>query len=256
VKIVALRPSLLPGLLAVLDHNVRAGAKRVAIFELGRVFVPPTGNEERRLAVLVWGNVTSSPHWRLHALDRLDFFDLKGVIESSVTRKLFFRPEPHPNLALATAIYGDNQLVGRAGQLSTSLTTRIDASDGVFVAEISVDFPTIGLGSTATFRELGKFPAITRDIAIIAPEELTHEEILNVIFRVSEPSLEKVDFFDRYVGPEAERLFGPGKKSLAYTLTYRDKNRTLTNEEVTEVHARIRERLKRELGVTLREIVL
>jgi len=253
---VALRPSLLPGLLAVLDHNVRAGAKRVAIFELGRVFVPPTGNEERRLAVLVWGNVTSSPHWRLHALDRLDFFDLKGVIESSVTRKLFFRPEPHPNLALATAIYGDNQLVGRAGQLSTSLTTRIDASDGVFVAEISVDFPTIGLGSTATFRELGKFPAITRDIAIIAPEELTHEEILNVIFRVSEPSLEKVDFFDRYVGPEAERLFGPGKKSLAYTLTYRDKNRTLTNEEVTEVHARIRERLKRELGVTLREIVL
>jgi phenylalanyl-tRNA synthetase beta chain len=250
---VALRPSLLPGLLAVLDHNVRAGAKRVAIFELGRVFVPPSGNEERRLAVLVWGNVTSSPHWRLHALDRLDFFDLKGVIESSVTRKLFFRPEPHPNLAIATAIYSDNQLVGRAGQLSTSLTTRIDASDGVFVAEISVDFPTIGLGSTATFRELGKFPAITRDIAIITPEELTHEEILNVIFRVSEPSLEKVDFFDRYVGPEAERLFGPGKKSLAYTLTYRDRSRTLTNEEVTEVHARIRERLKRELGVTLRE---
>jgi phenylalanyl-tRNA synthetase beta chain len=250
---VALRPSLLVGLLGVLDHNVRAGAERVAIFELGRVFVPPTGKEERRLGILLWGNATGGPHWRLREQHRLDFFDLKGVIESSMARQLSFRRARHPNLALATEIYRDNQLVGLAGQLSTSLATKIDAPGGVLVAEISVDFSINGLGSAATFREFGKFPVITRDIAMIAPETLTHEEILNVIFRVREPLLEKVDFFDHYIGPEAERLFGPGKKSLAYTLTYRDRNRTLTNEEVTEVHARIRERLQRELGVTLRE---
>jgi phenylalanyl-tRNA synthetase beta chain len=250
---VALRPSLLAGLLGVLDHNVRADAKRVAIFELGRVFVPRTGKEERRLGILLWGNVTSEPHWRLREQRQLDFFDLKGVIESSMARELSFRRAPHPNFAVTAEVYRENQLVGLAGQLSASLTTKIEAARDVFVAEISVDFPTSGLGSAATFREFGKFPAITRDIAIVAPEELTHEEILNVIFRVKEPWLEKVDFFDRYIGPEAERLFGPGKKSLAYTLTYRDKNRTLTHDEVTEVHARIRERLKRELGVTLRE---
>ncbi len=250
---VALRPSLLVGLLGVLDHNVRAGAEHVAIFELGRVFVPPTGKEERRLGILLWGNVTGEPHWRVREQHRLDFFDLKGVIESSMARELSFRRARHPNLALATEIYRDKQLVGLAGQLSTSLATKIDALGGVFVAEISVDFSINGLGSAATFREFGKFPAIIRDIAMIVPEALTHEEILNVIFRVKEPLLEKVDFFDRYIGPEAERLFGPGKKSLAYTLTYRDRNRTLTNEEVTEVHARIRERLQRELGVTLRE---
>jgi phenylalanyl-tRNA synthetase beta chain len=250
---VALRPSLLAGLLGVLDHNVRAGAERVAIFELGRVFVPPTGKEERRLGILLWGNAATEPHWQLREQDRLDFFDLKGVIESSMARDLSFRRARHPNLALAAEIYRGNQLVGLAGQLTTSLASKIDAPGGVFVAEISVDFSTNGLGSTGTFREFGKFPAITRDIAMIAPEALTHEEILNVISRVEEPLLERVHFFDRYIGPEAERLLGPGKKSLAYTLTYRDKNRTLTNEEVTAAHARIRERLKRELGVTLRE---
>jgi phenylalanyl-tRNA synthetase beta chain len=250
---VVLRPSLLAGLLAVLDHNIRAGAKRVAIFELGRAFVPPAGNEERRLAVLLWGNVTSSPHWRLHAQDRLDFFDLKGVIESSVPWTLSFRREHHPNLALATRIYRDNQVVGLAGQLSKSLTTKIDASGDVFVAEISMDFPTVGLGSRATFREFGKFPAITRDIAMIVPDALTHEEIWKVIFNPREPLLEGAEFFDAFVGEEAEKLFGPGKKSLAYTLTYRDKNRTLTSEEVNAAHAKIRERLRSDLDAELRE---
>src|SRR5256886_5666274 len=73
---VALRPSLLAGLLGVLDRNVRAGAERVAIFELGRVFIPPTGKEERRLGILLWGNATSAPHWRAQTKRNLDFFDL------------------------------------------------------------------------------------------------------------------------------------------------------------------------------------
>jgi phenylalanyl-tRNA synthetase beta chain len=88
---------------------------------------------------------------------------------------------------------------------------------------------------------------------MIVPDTLTHEEIFKVIWQPTDALLEKVDFFDRVVGKEAEQLFGPGKKSVAYRLTYRDKNRTLTNEEITAVHAKIRERLKSELGVTLRE---
>ena len=140
-------------------------------------------------------------------------------------------------------------LVGLAGQLTNSLASTIDASGGVFVAEVSLDFPISGLESRATFRELVKFPAISRDIAMIVAEDLTHERIREVIFHPTEPLLERVEFFDLFAGTE----IGEGKKSLAYRLTYRDRSRTLTNEEVTEVHARIRERLKRELGVTLRE---
>jgi phenylalanyl-tRNA synthetase beta chain len=244
---VALRPSLLPGLLGVLDHNIRAGAERVAIFETGRVFEPPSGAEKKRVAILLWGNVGSEVHWR-NEKRRVDFFDLKGAIEL-VRTGLSFRRGQHPNFALAVEITADNQQVGLAGQLTNSLASTIDASGGVFVAEVSLDFPNSDLGSRATFRELGKFPAISRDIAMIVGEDLTHERIREVIFHPTEPLLERVEFFDLFAGTE----IGEGKKSLAYRLTYRDRSRTLTSEEVNAAHAKIRERLRSDLGAELRE---
>jgi phenylalanyl-tRNA synthetase beta chain len=249
---VALRPSLLAGLLGVLETNLRAGAERVALFELGRVFVPPSGREERRVGFLVWGHSVSDPHWRKPDRSQLDFYDLKGAVESVFPEKLSFRGSTHPNLSIAAEIYANKQLIGIAGQLST-WCLKMDAPGGVYVAELSQDLPIKALGSTATFREFGRLPSVTRDIAMIVPDTLTHEEITDVIFQPIELLLEKVGFFDRVVGKEAEQLFGPGKKSVAYRLTYRAKNRTLTNEEVNAAHAKIRERLKRELGVTLRE---
>ncbi|PYK54645.1 MAG: phenylalanine--tRNA ligase subunit beta [Verrucomicrobia bacterium] len=244
---VALRPSLLPGLLGVLDHNIRVGAERVAIFETGRVFEPPSGAEEKRIAILLWGNVGSEVHWR-NEKRRVDFFDLKGAIELARTG-LSFRRGQHANFALAVDIKAGNQLVGLAGQLTNSLASTIDASGGVFVAEVSLDFPISGLGSRATFRELGKFPAISRDIAMIVPEDLSHEKIWEVIWYPTEPLLERVEFFDLFAGRE----IGEGKKSLAYRLTYRDRSRTLTSEEVNAAHAKIRERLQSDLGAELRE---
>jgi phenylalanyl-tRNA synthetase beta chain len=113
--------------------------------------------------------------------------------------------------------------------------------------------PMTALLGQASFLEFSRYPAIRRDIAMIVPDEITYEKILQVIWGSNEPLLESVSFFDRYSGPEAERRFGAGKKSLAYALTYRDKTRTLTNDEITVVHAKIRERLQRELGVELRE---
>jgi phenylalanyl-tRNA synthetase beta chain len=244
---VALRPSLLPGLLGVLDHNIRAGAERVAIFETGRVFEPPSGAEEKRIAILLWGNVGSELHWR-NEKRRVDFFDVKGMIELA-RAGLSFRRGQHANFALAVEITAGNQLVGLAGQLTNSLASTIDASGGVFVAEISLDFPISGLGSRATFRELGKFPAISRDIAMIVAEDLTHERIWQVIFHPTETLLERVEFFDLFAGTE----IGEGKKSLAYRLTYRERSRTLTSEEVNAAHAKIRERLRSALGAELRE---
>jgi phenylalanyl-tRNA synthetase beta chain len=244
---VALRPSLLPGLLGVLDHNIRAGAERVAIFETGRVFEPPSGAEKKRAAILLWGNVGSEVHWR-NEKRRVDFFELKGAIELARTG-LSFRRGQHTNFALTVEITAGNQLVGLAGQLTNSLASTIDASGGVFVAEVSLDFPISDLGSRATYRELGKFPAISRDIAMIVAEDLTHEKISEVIFHPTELLLERVEFFDLFAGTE----IGEGKKSLAYRLTYRDRSRTLTNEEVNAAHAKIRERLRSGLGAELRE---
>jgi phenylalanyl-tRNA synthetase beta chain len=251
---VALRPSLLPGMLGVLDHNIRAGAERVAIFETGRVFEPPSGAEKKRIAILLWGNVGSEVHWR-NEKRRLDFFDLKGAIELTRKEKLSFQRglQKNRSLALTVEILANHDLVGVAGQLSDALSSKLDASGAVLVAEVSLDFPEETRGSHATFRELGKFPAVTRDIAMIVPDTLSHEQIWKVIDEPGEPLLERVAFFDRVVGKEAEQLFGPGKKSVAYRLTYRDRSRTLISEEVNAAHAKIRERLRSDLGAELRE---
>jgi phenylalanyl-tRNA synthetase beta chain len=131
------------------------------------------------------------------------------------------------------------------------LANKSSAPGSVFIAELNLDhFPTDG--ATKKFRELDRYPAITRDIAMIVPEKLAHAEILRVIENPSEPMLESVQLFDLFEAVERTAPTASGK-SLAYRLTYRAKNRTLTNEEVTAAHAKIRERLKRELGVTLRE---
>ncbi|KAF5408870.1 MAG: Phenylalanine--tRNA ligase beta subunit [Candidatus Udaeobacter sp.] len=249
---VALRPTLLAGLLAVLDRNIRAGAQRVAIFEIGKVFESAKAIEKKRVAILLWGNVASQADWRSEKR-RFDLYDLKGMAGLTRPNLSFSRGQRHDNFGLRLDIYASNQLIGIAGQLSNSLASKLDAAGGVFVAEASLDFPTIALGSRATFREFGKFPAVTRDIAMIVPDELSHEDILKTIQQDWSTFLEAVAFFDRVVGKDAEEKFGVGKKSVAYRLTYRDRSRTLTSEEVNAAHAKIRERLRNDLGAELRE---
>ncbi|MEY2527231.1 MAG: phenylalanyl-tRNA synthetase beta chain, partial [Verrucomicrobiota bacterium] len=243
---VALRPSLIPGLLGVLDRNVRAGAQRVAIFELGRVFLPPDGKEERRLGILVWGNAASRHDWRSQTKRPLDLFDLKGAVDALGIPRLSFRRTEHVDLALAAEILSADRVVGIAGQLSASRASAIDAPGAAFLAEIHVDL--VLNARRSTFHELERFPAVTRDIAMIVPEKITHAEILRAIENPKEPLLESVQLFDLFTGE-----LGEARKSLAYTLTYRDQSRTLTNEEVTAAHAKIRERLRRDLGAELRE---
>src|SRR5205823_3185452 len=96
---VALRPNLISGLLDVLERNIRAGAESVSIFEIGRAFIAPSGKEERHLAILLWGNAQSAPHWRAHVKRSLDLFDLKGALQC-VIPNLSFRAGQFPDFAL------------------------------------------------------------------------------------------------------------------------------------------------------------
>jgi phenylalanyl-tRNA synthetase beta chain len=233
-------------LLGVLGRNVRAGAERVSIFELGRIFLHADGEEEIKLGQLVWGNSASASNWKAQTKRRLDFFDLKGALESLAIPALSFRRSEHRNLALAIDILSDDQVIGLTGQLAASAS---DAPGAVFVAELQVDVVLDARQSAKAFRELERFPAVTRDIAMIVPEKISHAEILRAIEEPKEPLLESVALFDLFVGEEV----GAARKSLAYTLTYRDRSRTLTSEEVTAAHAKIRERLRRDLGAELRE---
>jgi len=241
---VALRPSILVGLLGVLDRNIRAGAERVAIFEIGRTFIPPSGKEERHLGILLWGNVASAPNWRSQQNRSFDLFDLKGALEC-VVPNLLFRPGKFPDLALPVDVFSGDQIIGFGGQLSAP---KSEAPGPVFVVEVHADLLLITEETANKFREIEKFPAITRDIAMIVPEEIPHEKILRAIENPKEPLLESVELFDLFT-----EQIGAARKSLAYRLTYRDRSRTLTNEEVNAAHAKIRERLRRDLGAELRE---
>jgi phenylalanyl-tRNA synthetase beta chain len=241
---VALRPGLIAGLIGVLERNIRAGAESVSIFEIGRVF-PPSEKEERHLGILLWGNVATAPNWRSQTKRSLDLFDLKGALES-VVPNLSFRPKKSPDFALAVEVWSGDQWVGFGGQLSAS---KSGAPGSVLVAELHADLDSpLAKSRAKKFRELDRFPSITRDIAMIVPDEISHEEVLRTIEEPREPLLESVDLFDLFT-----EQGGAGQKSVAYRLTYRDRSRTLTNEEVSVAHAKIRERLQRDLGAELRE---
>jgi phenylalanyl-tRNA synthetase beta chain len=245
---VALRPSLFPGLLGALERNLRAGAKSVRLFELGRVFAAGSGREMRRVALLLCGLTESAANWRGGRVRTLDFFDLKGALDSLGLGALRMERAQDSNFALAVEIFSGQGRLGVAGQVSSATTAALGATTPVFLAELDLPNELETALRPRRFQELQRFPSVTRDIAFFAPATLNHSEITATLDELAEPLLGEVALFDLFSG-EAET----DRKSLAYTLTYRDKNRTLTHEEVNAAHDRIRERLRKKLGVELRE---
>ena len=218
----------------------------------GRVFLPPDGREIRRIALLLSGTAESEANWRSGRGRSLDLFDLKGALEALGLGELRMERAENANFALGTEIFSGAKRLGWAGQLSSAHATKAGATSPVFLAELDLPNELETALRPRRFQELQRFPAVMRDIALLAPEALSHAEILAAITDAQEPLLGEVALFDLFSGKAAEHL-GAGRKSLAYTLTYRDKNRTLTHDEVNAAHDRIRERLKSELGVELRE---
>src|SRR5947207_4123773 len=147
---VALRPNLISGLLDVLERNIRAGAESVSIFEIGRVFIPPSGKEERHLGILLSGNIAGLQNWRSQARRSLDLFDLKGALEC-VVPNLWSRPGKFPDLALAVEVWSGDQRIGFGGQLSAGKSS---APGSVLVAELHADLLLAAGESAKKFREL------------------------------------------------------------------------------------------------------
>ena len=232
---VFLRPGLLPGLVRALELALRRGERSIQLFELGNVFKPPDALERRHLGILICGAANPQQTWQF----------LKGSLEILEIPNLSVRQIHHSDFSLAVALKAGQEDIGVAGHLNSQWMAEADAKTAVFMAEINVRAITKG---AVKFQELERFPAVTRDIALIVPEKISHAEILRVIQEPREPLLESVELFDLFT-----EQVGAGRKSLAYRLTYRDRSRTLTCEEVTAAHARIRERLQRELGAELRE---
>ena len=128
----------------------------------------------------------------------------------------------------------------------------MDARAPVYLAEFNLAALETLLTQNPRYTEIPRFPAITRDVALEMPAEISHGQIDEFFTRqIKEPLLESVALFDAFNDPSGEKL-PAGRKSLAYSLTYRDRTRTLEAREVDAAHARILETLKAKLPVTVR----
>jgi phenylalanyl-tRNA synthetase beta chain len=253
-----LRPSLLPGLLHSLRHNVSRKNYDVALFEVGRVFLMANGQprEERRLGIALTG-ARALPFWSGEGRDaHFDAMDLKGVVEE-VLEHFGVRGVQFQRRAESTALFlesaaislGGRVPLGELGQLLPTLAKKYDLRDAVFLAELRLDELIARGNRDKAFRPLPQFPASRRDLAMLVPEATTHEAVLAAVKQARPANLESVELFDVFRGKPVP----PGQKSLAYAFTYRAGDKTLTDAEVNAAHARLVETFKACLQAVVRE---
>ncbi len=252
-----LRPSLLPGLLDALRHNVSHRNSDVALFEVGRVFSQTNGQirEERRIAIALTGQRNATFWSGEERAGRFDVYDLKGLLEEFLEqfglRGMAYarRPESTTLLLESATIQLGKQPLGEFGQLVPTVARHYDLREAVLLAELNLDLLLARRNTSKSFKALPAFPTIRRDVAMLVPEPTTHEAVLYAVKQAKPQNLEAVELFDVFRGQNVPT----GQKSMAYTFTYRNAERTLTDTEVNAAHDQLVAQFKSSLQATIRE---
>ena len=239
-----LRQSLVPGLLNTVQYNVARKQKNLKLLEIGRVFFGSGDDniqpkETLYLSAALTGEERATK-W-LKESSSLDFFAAKGYLEvvfdrlgldEKVTYKKSKLEGMHPG-RFAEVHLGEKR-IGFIGEVHPQVADKLGLNT-TYVFEINLDEVISESKVKPKYEEVTKYPEITRDIAMLVDVKDEYQNIYNVIESVNSKLITKVELFDLYVG--AELLVG--KKSLALTITYSDKQKTLTDEEVTAVHDKV-----------------
>jgi len=247
-----LRPNLRPNLLAALAANRRHEEGGIRLFELGRVYMPRPNDlpsEPEMLCGLLTGpRFEESWHG---GEDSVDFFDAKGVVEGLFRRlgvEASFEPGEDESLhpAKQVAIVIEGKRVGVIGELHHKVVDAFEIPVDVYLFEFNLTELLPFTLKHKLFQPISRFPAVVRDIALVVDAGVTHRQVQDII--TGFPLVTQVSLFDLYTGGQLP----PGKKSLAYRITFQSSSHTLTDEEVNEVQQQILDKLSTELGATLR----
>ena len=241
-----MRTIILPSMLDILSRNYAMKNKGVKLYELGRVYLPVDGQdlpeEPRHLIFGTYG-------------EHETFFTMKGEIDALLqllnvkpAEYVANRENPSYHPGRCADILIDGKLAGTIGQIHPLVAEAYGIGGEVYVADL--DFTTIeaSLAEERVFHSLPRFPAVTRDLALVCDESLTVGELERCISAAAGKLLRKISLFDIYRGPGV----AAGKKSVAFSLELRADDRTLTDEDSTGVVDRVLKALKEEKDVTLR----
>ncbi|MFO1395215.1 MAG: phenylalanine--tRNA ligase subunit beta, partial [Steroidobacteraceae bacterium] len=249
-----MRVSLWPGLVKALAENQRRQQSRVRLFEAGRRF-DITGDELREVPVIAGLAAGSAlpEQWGVPAA-AVDFFDVKADLEAllratGAAGEYEFEPDRHPALhpGQAARVLRDGHPVGWIGRLHPQLERELDLTYSAIVFELETES---GLAARVPrHREISRFPAVRRDIAVVVDEAIPVQALLDRIQASAGELLTDLVVFDVYRG----QGITPGRKSIAIGLNLQDISRTLTDVDTDAVVARVVNDLEREHQATIRD---
>lgn len=252
-----LRRSLLNSVLEIAQKNSRQ-SDHLALFEIAPVFIPQKDGrlpkEQQRLAIVLTGRKHPA-HWSHPQPSALDFYDLKGIIESFLDALHCPRAEYlpiigsiyHPGKSAEVKINGTR--IGIFGELHPQVKDRFDIGEhAVLAAEFDLDVLLPLVPDLKETEPVSTFPPVLEDIAVIVDETLPASDVEVKIWSAGGKQLKRVELFDVFRGEQ----LGAGKKSLAYNLTYQAPDRTLSDKDAAKIRQHIIYVLEKELGAKLR----
>jgi len=256
IEAACMRPTLIPGLIQSVANNIAHGNHHLQLFELGKVATANQQFPEERLQIAL--ALTGCPHperFGKEAKQQYDFYDLKGTIQSWLENNRIFnyecQPTQHPTYKTGNCakITINNKTIAIFGEAIHPLSKEMRLKHPLFLATIELDIIKKIKTKKQKYTPLPQYPATTRDISLIAEQNLQSQTIITTILAAKCKILESVQLFDIFAD---DKLKQANKHSLAYTLTYRDPNKTLTDKKVNKSHEKIRSYLQKKLPIELR----
>lgn len=255
-EIAALRPSLFGEMLNTVERNISRRNLDLQLFEMGKVFCanPKLYPEERMEICIMLTGAKYPERFSAELKEAHDFYDLKGCITSLMKlRKIvnyrFQKAEDARFAAGACAeLIINGKSAGFIGELNKNLVKGFKTSRKIYSAVLDVQAILNGTRPKLEYKHFSMFPATSRDVAFSCDVTLENAAVLDFIRKCKLDNLDKVELFDIFV----DEKLGAGKKSMAYKLTFRNIERTLTDDEVNKTFDKLRAKLASDLKVELR----